>query len=48
MSNTTDHGVQFGRIAATIPVKDMARACDFYTKILGFTKSSRMGTPSGS
>lgn len=47
MSNTTDHGVQFGRIAATIPVKDMARACDFYTKILGFTKAFENGNPVG-
>jgi catechol 2,3-dioxygenase-like lactoylglutathione lyase family enzyme len=32
------HGIRFGRIAAMLPVKDIARACDFYTKVLGFTK----------
>ena len=47
MSDGTDHGVRFGRIAAMLPVKDIARACDFYTKALGFTKVFENGTPVG-
>lgn len=39
--------VLFGRIAAMLPVKDIARACDFYTKILGFTKVFENGDPVG-
>ena len=41
------HGIRFGRIAAMLPVKDIARACDFYTKVLGFTKVFENGTPVG-
>ena len=47
MSNGTDHGIRFGRIAAMLPVKDIERACDFYTKVLGFTKVFENGTPVG-
>ena len=47
MSDGTDHGIRFGRIAAMLPVKDIERACDFYTKILGFTKVFENGTPVG-
>ena len=47
MSDGTDHGIRFGRIAAMLPVKDIARACDFYTKALGFTKVFENGTPVG-
>jgi catechol 2,3-dioxygenase-like lactoylglutathione lyase family enzyme len=39
------HGIRFGRIAAMLPVKDIARACDFYTKVLGFTKVFENGSP---
>ncbi len=47
MSDGTGHGIRFGRIAAMLPVKDIERACDFYTKILGFTKVFENGTPVG-
>ncbi|MGC2494247.1 MAG: VOC family protein [Candidatus Binatus sp.] len=47
MSDGTDHGIRFGRIAAMLPVKDINRACDFYTKALGFTKVFENGTPAG-
>jgi catechol 2,3-dioxygenase-like lactoylglutathione lyase family enzyme len=47
MSDGTDHGIRFGRIAAMLPVKDIERACDFYTKALGFTKIFENGTPVG-
>jgi catechol 2,3-dioxygenase-like lactoylglutathione lyase family enzyme len=39
------HGIRFGRIAAMLPVKDIARACDFYTKVFGFTKVFENGSP---
>jgi catechol 2,3-dioxygenase-like lactoylglutathione lyase family enzyme len=41
------HGIRFGRIAAMLPVKDIVRACDFYTKVLGFTKVFENGSPVG-
>jgi catechol 2,3-dioxygenase-like lactoylglutathione lyase family enzyme len=47
MSDSAGHGIRFGRIAAMLPVKDIERACDFYTKILGFTKVFENGTPVG-
>jgi catechol 2,3-dioxygenase-like lactoylglutathione lyase family enzyme len=47
MSDGTDHDIRFGRIAAMLPVKDIERACDFYTKILGFTKVFENGSPVG-
>jgi catechol 2,3-dioxygenase-like lactoylglutathione lyase family enzyme len=47
MSDGANHGIRFGRIAAMLPVKDIARACDFYTKILGFTKVFENGDPVG-
>jgi len=47
MSNGTDHGIRFGRIAVMIPVKDIDRAHDFYTKVLGFTKVFENGDPVG-
>jgi catechol 2,3-dioxygenase-like lactoylglutathione lyase family enzyme len=45
MSNSAHHSIRFGRIAAMLPVKDIQRACEFYTKILGFTKVFENGTP---
>lgn len=39
--------VEFGRIAATIPVSDMPRALAFYTEVLGMTKTFENGTPTG-
>ena len=47
MNDGTNHGIRFGRIAAMLPVKDIERACDFYTKILGFTKVFENGSPVG-
>ncbi len=47
MSDAADHGIRFGRIAAMLPVRDIARAHDFYTKVLGFTKVFENGTPVG-
>lgn len=47
MSNIPDHGIRFGRIAAMLPVKDIERACEFYTKVLGFTKVFENGNPVG-
>src|ERR1700723_275441 len=47
MSDGTDHGLRFGRIAAMLPVKDIERAHDFYTKALGFTKVFENGSPVG-
>jgi catechol 2,3-dioxygenase-like lactoylglutathione lyase family enzyme len=47
MNDIGDHGIRFGRIAAMIPVKDMAKAHDFYTKVMGFTKTFENGDPVG-
>jgi catechol 2,3-dioxygenase-like lactoylglutathione lyase family enzyme len=47
MSDVTDHGIRFGRIAAVLPVKDIERACEFYSKVLGFTKVFENGNPVG-
>ena len=47
MTNIADHGVRFGRIAAMLPVRDMAAAHQFYTTVLGFTKTFENGTPVG-
>jgi catechol 2,3-dioxygenase-like lactoylglutathione lyase family enzyme len=41
------NGVEFGRIAATIPVSDMPRALAFYVDILGFSKVFENGSPVG-
>ena len=47
MSDGADHGIRFGRIAAMLPVKDIVRACEFYTNVLGFTKVFENGDPVG-
>lgn len=47
MKEIADHGVRFGRIAATIPVADMGHASDFYVRVLGFTKVFENGNPVG-
>lgn len=47
MKDIADHGVRFGRIAAMLPVKDIARAHDFYTGVLGFRKTFENGNPVG-
>jgi catechol 2,3-dioxygenase-like lactoylglutathione lyase family enzyme len=38
---------RLGRIAAMLPVTDMARACDFYVGALGFRKTFENGDPVG-
>ena len=47
MNDIADHGVRFGRIAAMLPVKDMDRAYDFYSNVLGFRKTFENGNPVG-
>jgi len=47
MHDIADHGVRFGRIAAMLPVKDMTRAHDFYTRAFGFRKTFENGSPVG-
>ena len=47
MNDIADHGVRFGRIAAMLPVKDMAKAHAFYAGVLGFTKTFENGNPVG-
>lgn len=47
MDDITPHGIRFGRIAAMLPVKDIDKAHDFYTRVLGFTKTFQNGNPVG-
>jgi catechol 2,3-dioxygenase-like lactoylglutathione lyase family enzyme len=47
MSDEPGHAIRFGRIAAMLPVKNIERACEFYTKVLAFTKVFENGTPVG-
>jgi len=39
--------ITFGRIAATLPVRDIGRACEFYVGGLGFAKVFENGDPVG-
>jgi catechol 2,3-dioxygenase-like lactoylglutathione lyase family enzyme len=50
MTDLPDHPaspIGFGRIAATLPVRDIARACAFYEGALGFSRSFQNGEPVG-
>ncbi len=47
MTDSTSNGIRFGRIAAVLPVADMARAHDFYSEALGFTRTFQNGSPVG-
>lgn len=47
MTDDNDHGIRFGRIAAGLAVRDIARAERFYVSLLGFTKVFENGTPPG-
>ncbi|WNJ90708.1 glyoxalase superfamily protein [Bosea sp. 685] len=47
MTDKASTGLRFGRIAAMLPVKDMARAHDFYAGTLGFSKTFENGDPVG-
>ncbi|MGE4372679.1 MAG: VOC family protein [Xanthobacter sp.] len=38
MTRNGSDGLRFGRIASALPVKDMARAQEFYLTVLGFEK----------
>lgn len=47
MNDIAGHSVRFGRIAATLPVMDMNKSHDFYTRVLGFQKVFENGNPVG-
>lgn len=47
MNDIVGHSIRLGRIAATLPVKDMRRSLDFYTEVLGFQKIFENGNPVG-
>lgn len=47
MNDKSTNAVHFGRIAAVLPVEDMVRAHDFYTRVFGFTKTFENGNPVG-
>ena len=47
MHNTDDRPMRFGRVAATLPVRDIARAADFYIGLLGFQNVFQNGDPVG-
>lgn len=47
MTDTTEPGIRFGRIAATLLVGDMDRALAFYVGVLGFEKTFQNGDPVG-
>jgi len=47
MKDSAEHGVRFGRIAAMLPVKDINKAYEFYSKVLGFKKVFENGDPVG-
>ncbi len=47
MNDKLANSIQFGRIAAMLPVKDIVRAHDFYATVLGFTKTFQNGDPVG-
>ena len=47
MTDSSDHGIRFGRVAAMLPVRDMGKAQAFYTGVLGFRKTFENGDPVG-
>jgi catechol 2,3-dioxygenase-like lactoylglutathione lyase family enzyme len=47
MNDIADRGIRFGRIAATLPVRDINKAHDFYADVLGFKKTFQNGNPVG-
>lgn len=47
MTASPAHPIRFGRIAATLPVRDIDRACAFYVGVLGFRKAFQNGDPVG-
>ncbi len=47
MTDTNEVPLRFGRIAATLPVKDIERAKAFYVDLLGFKPVFENGDPVG-
>lgn len=47
MNEKNEGALRFGRIAATMPVRDIERAADFYIGLLGFQKIFENGSPTG-
>lgn len=47
MSDTTSHGIRFGRIAPTLSTRDLDRALAFYVGVLGFRVEFSNGDPVG-
>jgi catechol 2,3-dioxygenase-like lactoylglutathione lyase family enzyme len=47
MNEKNEAALRFGRIAATLPVKDIERAQAFYVDLLGFRKVFENGSPVG-
>ena len=47
MNDRAEDSLRFGRIAATLPVKDIQRAAEFYVGALGFRKIFENGSPVG-
>lgn len=47
MHKTDDKPMRFGRVAAMLPVRDMARATAFYIDVLGFQAVFQNGDPVG-
>lgn len=47
MNDDAAFGIFFGRIAATLPVRDMDKALAFYVQTLGFKKVFENGSPVG-
>lgn len=47
MHKTDDKPLRFGRVAAMLPVRNMARATDFYIGVLGFQNVFQNGDPVG-
>jgi catechol 2,3-dioxygenase-like lactoylglutathione lyase family enzyme len=47
MNEAADHGIRFGRLAATLPVTDIEAALAFYQGVLGFEKVFENGDPVG-
>lgn len=46
-TNHQTHSIEFGRVAPGIPVADINRSVEFYTRILGMTKTFENGDPVG-
>ena len=47
MRKTNYKPMRFGRVAATLPVRDMTRATAFYVDVLGFQSVFQNGDPVG-